>query len=186
LWSSPNAALKSKKNGLAAGRFRLFLIARQRPIRRALAPIARAAGYPLEGRMIGSSLEHPREKIPIVGRQAEFGSIRHDPRQAVERLARHNTAPFMAPLGPGIGKQDEDPANRCRGKPCNHQPTIFNEYPDVFDAAALDPREQLCDPVFEYLATDKTDLGTTLRLLGEVLPTPKSDLNPDRPNLSAE
>mgnify|MGYP003694701087 CR=1 FL=1 len=163
-----------------------FLVARQRPIRRPLAPVAGTAGQPFEGWVIGSSLEHPGEKIAIVGRKTQFGTIRHDPRQGVERPPGQDAAPLMAPLRPRIGKQDEDTADRRRRKRGDQQPPIIGENSDIFDAAALDPREQLCDPVFEYLATDQTDLGMTLCLVSEVLPAAKPDLNPDRPSPGIE
>src|SRR5262249_38902063 len=80
LWSSPDLALKSEKNGLATGGLRLFLVARRRPIRRPLAPVAGSAGQPFEGGMIGSSLKHPRQKVVIVGCKMQFGTVRHDQR----------------------------------------------------------------------------------------------------------
>src|SRR6266404_5079363 len=185
-WSSPDLAPKSEKDSLATSGLRLFLVARQRPIRRPLAPVARTVGQPLEGWVIGSSLEHPGEKIAIVGRETQFGTIRHDPRQGVERPPGHDAAPPMASLRPRIGKQDEDTVDRRRRKRGNQHPPIIGKNSDIFDAAALDLREQLCQPVFEYLATDQTDLGMTLCLISEVLPAAKPDLNPDRPGPGIE
>src|SRR5437667_7451341 len=92
----------------------------------------------------------------------------------------------MAPLRPRIGKQDEDTADRRRRKRGDQQPPIISENSDIFDAAALDPREQLCDPVFKYLATDQTHLRMTFCLVSEVLPAAKPDLNPDRPSPGIE
>ncbi len=185
-WSSPDLASKSEKDSRATSSLRLFLIPRRRPIRQPLAPVAGTAGQPFQGWVIGSSLEHPGKKVTIVGGKTQFGAISHDPRQGVEQPSGHDAPPLMAPLRPGIRKQDEDTIDRRRRKRGNQHPPIISENSDVFDAAALDPREQLCDPVFEYLATDQTDLGMTLRLISEVPPTAKPDLNPDRPGLGTE
>ena len=47
-------------------------------------------------------------------------------------------------------------------------------------------RQQSCDPVFEYFATDEADLWMMFGLKGEVLTPTESDLKPNRPVLGAE
>src|SRR5437588_11869149 len=93
---------------------------------------------------------------------------------------------MMAPLRPRVGKQDEDTVDRRRGKRGDQPPPIIVENSDIFDAAALDLREQLCDPVLEYLATDQSDIGMALCLVSEVLPAAKPNLNPDLPGPGIE
>ena len=43
----------------------------------------------------------------------------------------------------------------------------------------LDLRQQFYDPVFEYFAADKANLGMIFGLCGEVLATTKPDLKPN-------
>jgi hypothetical protein len=186
LWSAPELPPKSEKKGRPSGGPRLFLVARRRPVRGSLAPVAGSASQPFESRMIGNSLEHPREKISIVGRKAQFAAIVHDLRQDVEHFAGNEAAPLMASLWPRVGKQYEDALDRRRRKRRDQQPRVAGEEPDVFDATTLYVRQQFCDPVFEYFATDEADFGMMFGLNGKVLAPTEPDFKPNRPVPGAE
>ena len=136
--------------------------------------------------MIGDSLKHPAEVIAIIRRETQFGSVRHDCRQGIEGLARHEAAFLMAPLWPRVRKQDEHAINRRRRQRREHQPRVIDKNPDVVDVTAFDMREEPGDTGLEYLAADEADLGMAFRLNRKMLASPKADLEPNRPFRSTE
>ena len=94
----------------------LDLVARGGPIGRPLAPVPGPPGEPFIGRVIGQALEHPSQIIPMVGRQAQLGAVRHCRRQAIEKCGLEQPALVVAALWPGVGKQDEDAREHARRK----------------------------------------------------------------------
>jgi hypothetical protein len=136
--------------------------------------------------MIGYLFEYPAQIIAIIGRQAEFGTVSHDQRQNVEGLARDNAAFRMAPLWPRVGEQNEDPIDRSRRQGLDQHAGIVGEKSNVIEMQTLDLPQHLYDPVFEYLASDKTDFAMTSGLSGEMLTRAKTDLKPNRSSADAK
>jgi len=133
---------------------------------RAVAPITRTSNQPLEERVLGESLEHPDEVIAIIRCETEFGSVRHDCRQSIERFAGHEAAVLVASFWPRVRKHDKDAIDRRRPQPRNHQPRVIGKNTDVVQMAAFDMPEQPGDTRLEYLTADEADLRMAFGLSG--------------------
>ena len=188
VWSSvdPRPSSNPEKGRASSGRPRLFLIARRRPILRALAPVGGAACQPLKGWVIGHSFEHPAKIVTIVGRKPEFGIVGHDFGQSVECLARHDSAFTVAAFWPRIGKQDKHTIDRSRWQRCNQQPRVVGKDADVFEMSMRDSRQQFGDSVLENFAADEAGLGMMFGLQREMLAPTKPDLEPSRLSQATE
>src|SRR5580658_8270275 len=92
----------------------------------------------------------------------------------------------MAPLGPGVGEEDEDALDRGRRQCSDQQARIVDEQADIGQMPTLDLAEQFGDAVFEYLAADEADTAMPSGLNRKVLATAKADLQPNRPRWIGE
>jgi len=140
------------------------------------APITKTSSRPLEGWVIGDSLEHPREIVVIICRETQFGSVLHSFRQGVESLAGHKASFLVAPLRPRVGKQDEDAINRRRREGCEQQSRVIDKNPDIVDVTVFDVREKPCDTGLEDFAADEADVGMAFGLNCKVLACAKTNL----------
>jgi hypothetical protein len=182
----PRPAPNPEKGGASSGCPRLFLVARRRPILRALSPIGGAACQPLEGWVIGHSFEHPAKVVTIVGGKTEFGIVGHDFSQSVECLVRHDSALMVAAFWPRIGKQDKHAVDRSHWQRCNQQPRVVGKDADVFEMSMRDSRQQFGYSVLEDFAADEAGLGMMFSLQREMLAPTKPDLEPSRLSQAAK
>src|SRR5215469_3524809 len=174
------AATEAQKDGGAPHGARLFLVPGLRPVGRAVAPVVPPPRQPFEGGMTSEAFEDPAEVTAVVGRDPQLGVVGRDRRQRVEHLAREEAALVVAPFWPGIRKQDKHAIDRSRRQRCDQQPRVIGEHANVVEAALLDLREKLDDPVLENLAADKTDLRMPFSLLRQMLAAAEADLQPYR------
>ena len=86
---------------------------------------------------------------------------------------------MVPPFRPGVGKQDEHPANRAWRQRGEQEPRVIGEQANIAEAAARHLAEQPHDAVLEHLAANEADLKVTLGLLSQMLAGAKPDLEPD-------
>ncbi len=157
----------------------LALVAGLGPVGRPDAPIVGTARKPFEGGMHRRALQHPAQIVDVVGGEAQFRAVLHDPGKLVQRLGRNQAALVVTLFAPGIGKQDEDPGQASVGKLLQQLPAVFGQEADIRKPGFIDGREETRDPVLEDLAADQADGGMGLRLGGEMLAAAIADLQPD-------
>ena len=129
--------------------------------------------------MVGRMGQHPGRIIRMIGRQAEFGPGAHGPREAVEGLRRDDAPLVVTRLGPGIGKQDEDPVEAGGGQGVEQQARVVIQDADIAQSVPLDARQQVGDAFDKGLAAEKADLGIAQGLPGEMVARAEADLEPD-------
>lgn len=176
----PWPACHSEKGRGAAGGSRLRLVAGRRPIGRALAPVGGATGQPFEIGMSGEMFEHRAEVVAFVGRETQFGIVRHDFSQGVESCARHDPAFVLPAFWPRVRKQDERAIDRGGRKRRHDQACIIGKDPNIVEPTPLDLAKQLDYPVLEYFAADKRGLRILLGQAREMLAAAETDLEPNR------
>ena len=156
----------------------LLLVARRRPVGRPAAPVGRALGQPVEGRMGAGVLDHPRQVARIVGGEPELRARDHQLGQPVEGLALHEAALVMAGLGPRIGEQHEGAASERSGSAAITSRASSVNSRMLPTPRALDMRQALGDAVEVGLAADQADIGMLLGLPDQMLARAEADLQP--------
>ena len=124
-------------------------------------------------------LQHCTEIADIVGGEPELGTRLHGARELVEGAGRYHAPLVMPSLGPRIGEQDEDAAERGVRQRRQQEPRVVDEDTDVAEVAAAHLGQELNHAVLEHLGTEKTDLRMRRCLLGQVLAGAEADLEPE-------
>jgi len=101
--------------------------------------------------------ERPGDIVPAVGGKAQGASGLEDTVELVKHVGGDDAPLVVAPLGPGIGEQQEDTADAGLAEVGNEFAGITVVNPDVVKAPLLDGAKQLGDAVDISLAADKAD-----------------------------
>ena len=137
---------------------------------------------PLAGHEVGMhgySLQHRTQVAHVVGGEAELGAVLHGTRELVERLRRDHPPLVMTRLGPGVRKQDEDPAKAGLRERGQQEPCVIDKDSDVAELPALHLRQELDHAILEHLGAEETYIGMSRRILGQVLAGAEANLKPD-------
>ena len=111
---------------------RLRLVARLREARPRLAPVVGARGGPEEFARLGETQQRPFGVVRPVGGKAEFAARAQHAREARD-VRRVDEAPLpVAPLRPGIGIKQIDPADRVLRQPVEQVDRVGVMQPDIF------------------------------------------------------
>jgi hypothetical protein len=101
--------------------------------------------------------ERPGDIVPAVGGKAQAACGLEDAVELVKHVEGDDAPLVVAPLGPGIGEQQEDTADAGLAEVGNEFAGIAVVNPDVVEALLLDGAKQLGDAVDISLAADKAD-----------------------------
>ena len=82
-------------------------------------------------------------------------------------------------LGPRVGKQDEDPADRRVGKPRHQIARVADMESDICQRLLVDMPKSACCAVQKRFRTEQEDARVRCSLASEMLAPTKSNLQPD-------
>jgi len=179
-WLAASAtAPEGQKYRTDAPRPGLFLVSGRRLIGRAFTPVRSAARGPVKG-AVGQDLgQRPTDIAPVIAGHPQFGTGRHGPGQKVQLRAGYEAALGVAGLGPGIGKQHENPAQGARRQDIEQGTGVIGQDTDIGEIPGGNELERRRDPVDEGFAADQPDIRMGRRLGGEMDAIAETDLKPD-------
>ncbi len=122
----------------------------------------------------------------MIGAEPEFPAWLELGGDQVKRPRIHHPALGMPGLGPGIGMEQIDEAERGIGQPLEHVQGVAHVEPDVGEMAVADMAEGADDSVEERLAADEAVIGQEVGAKSEMLAGAEADLQVKRPAIAEQ
>ena len=132
---------------------------------------------------MGVALHHHQRPVEIgriVGGQAEFAAGLELGREQVDRAVIDHPPLGVARLGPRVGVEQIEEAQRAVGHALEHFERIAAPQPDIGEMLVADVAERGRDAVEERLGADEAVVGQHVGALGEMLAGAEADLEMER------
>ena len=129
--------------------------------------------------MPGQVKQHPARVVRVIRGQTKLGAVLEDRGEAIERPWADDAPLEVAPLGPRIRVQDEQPTDRRLVQAGQQQPRIVGKEADIVEPAPGNPAQEAGHAVDKGFAADEPDLRMGGGLRGQVLAGAEANLEPD-------